>query len=651
MEKKILAVWITWFSLFLAGGQLRAELVGYRTAGWDPPYSAYGISFNGNDQSVQGYMHVAEGRPEVISNRTISPGEWHHIAFVVRQGNPGKSILEVYIDGLMESSREYNGTEVRGHDPTTSLYLGVRREDGGESFSGYIDEAAVFNHPLSREEIGNLYRQGNISFLPGPLQELSGSVPKARDLLQKGDYQEVLSYLPEKIAQYEAWKKQNPEPFKSYIHEVFADLYFMLAQAKEAAWASQEEIAALYQKGIEPGWLTQKNQGPVLAWLYVHMNDEEYQGIIGSLLDHNNDYLAGVIERAGEMMQGQEGQKAVAFLEDNLAAYHQWRQNHPFHEVLVDHRLPLAYYLLAQVRQGADVPEAEKIRAYMDSCAVPVNDYAEEQAQALLWLLAHQHLEECAEIIRSFTASKANEYVCKEIIRKAAQQLEEQKNWEVFQTLLDSLFAQGDRPYEWAVFVESCLQDRTNRWGQQYNRYLEEKPQVRFGRDRALAEQYAAEGNFEKAAALYEDLLKRAGTRADPGELTFQHCKCLFYAGDYQQVLPEIESFISGYKATHRNLVIEAMLLQGGAYAQLNKLDQAIDVYFKTIMEYPEIKDTPKICFLMGYCYMMQNKPQEAAEAFTIVTSLYPDSEYSGKARLCLLRLNNPVRGDSSDGS
>jgi tetratricopeptide (TPR) repeat protein len=617
----------------------------YNTIGWDPPYAAYCIGMNSSEQTPQGYMYICSGRPEVITRQIIPPGEWHHISFVVRKTEPEKNVFEIYIDGVLQTSQEYIGVELGGHDPDTCLYIGSRREDLNETFSGYIDEVTVFSHSLSQKEVEILYQQGHVSFLPEPLQEIYISMQKAQSMIEKGKHQEVIPYLSKTIERYEKWKIENPDVFKTYIHHIFADIYFLLAQVKEETDTPKEEIVSLYKRGIEPGWLTRSNQGPVLSWLNSHVTSKEYEDIIASLLEHNNDYLAGISEYAKDMIQRQQEERAVRFLEDNLAAYDHWREKHPYHEVVVDCRLPLAYYLLAQARLAAGTSETEQTQAYQNTCQIPVENYIKEQSQAFLWLLKNQHADEYTEIIRAFTRSKSDHSVCKEIIQNISQTLEEQKNWEAFQMFLDELFTQTEEPFKWAVFVESCLQDSTNRWGRQYFSYLEEKPEIRFGRDWEMAKQYAAEGNFEQAAALYQDLLKRSSEKGNRGELAFERCKSLFYAGHYEEALTEMESFILTYKGSHRNLVIETMLMQSNAYVQLDKLNKAIDVFYTMMTEFPEVKEMPQISFLMGYCYMMQNKNEAAAEAFQIVTQLYPNSDYSGKARLCLLRLHDTQEG------
>ena len=183
----------------------------------------------------------------------------------------------------------------------------------------------------------------------------------------------------------------------------------------------------------------------------------------------------------------------------------------------------------------------------------------------------------------------------KNVAANVCNYFELKKNWAKYEQFLDTLFAEAKYPYDWTVFVESCLSDKTNRWAKEYFNYLDSRPRLKFSRDCLTAQRYAADEKFLKAAELYRDIMNRCGPEDDKGAFEFQVCRCSFEGGQYRQAIPELERFIRNNKATHRSLVKEAMLMKGRALIQLGELDKAVDSFFTMMIEYPETKEAPDI--------------------------------------------------------
>lgn len=87
----------------------------------------------------------ADGKPvlEVVSKRAMTPGEWHHVAAVVR-GNRGF----LYVDGAEDAAAERTGAPALS---TAPFSLGTAGHDG--SFFGRLDEVRLWGRALSPEEI------------------------------------------------------------------------------------------------------------------------------------------------------------------------------------------------------------------------------------------------------------------------------------------------------------------------------------------------------------------------------------------------------------------------------------------------------------------------------------------------------------------
>lgn len=202
------------------------------------------------------------------------------------------------------------------------------------------------------------------------------------------------------------------------------------------------------------------------------------------------------------------------------------------------------------------------------------------------------------------------------------------------------MFRQSILTY-WAVFVESCLSNKTNQWAKEYFNYIDRNPKLKFIRDCDVAEKSVIEGQFKKAAELYRDIVTRCKPEDDKTSFEFKLCECLYKAEEYRQVIPLFENFIANNKVTHRNLVKKAMLMKGCARIELNEIDKAVDDFFILMIEYPGTKEATETNYFLGYCYMLQGKFRDAEEAFNSLLKSYPESTYTEKARRHLTRIKD----------
>jgi hypothetical protein len=90
----------------------------------------------------------AGGRPvlEVVSKKAVSPGEWHHVAAVVK-GNRGV----LYVDGAEDAASDRTGAPATS---TVPLSLGHAGHEG--FFHGRLDEVRLYGRALAPEEIRSL---------------------------------------------------------------------------------------------------------------------------------------------------------------------------------------------------------------------------------------------------------------------------------------------------------------------------------------------------------------------------------------------------------------------------------------------------------------------------------------------------------------
>ena len=86
------------------------------------------------------------------SSLAITDDAFHHVA-VTKSGNT----VTFYVDGVAETTGPY----VTSFSFGTNAAIGARADNGTGSFAGRIDEVAVFNRPLSEDDILALRSSGN----------------------------------------------------------------------------------------------------------------------------------------------------------------------------------------------------------------------------------------------------------------------------------------------------------------------------------------------------------------------------------------------------------------------------------------------------------------------------------------------------------
>jgi len=562
---------------------------------------------------------------------TLGSG-WHHVAVTIDADN---NTILLYLDAKVIAKNTAATLKPSDLGNTTYNWLGRSQYAWDPYFNGSLDDFRIYNHALSTNEVTGLFCW---SLFP-PSHILLQTVRDAEVILKKKSPKRALAFIEEKIAEYKRWTKTDDSGLAQKV--LSSELYFLLAEAEETAAVPKEDVVSAYKRAVESGGLLPPRLGSVLIWLYENVDIEDYEDIVQSFIENNSNYLREAAKKAEMMVRQQKSKAAVRFLEDNLTSYAHWREKHPYDDVSAEHALPEIYFWLAKAKEAGGAPKKEITDAYSKAFKPLQFAYVPEQSAALIWLFENGCTNEYREIIKSFTQSRDVEDHFTHVVRKICKDFESKKDWDFFERFLNTLFAEAKYPYDWAMVVESCLNDKTNRWAKAYFNYLNTKPAIKFGRDCKAAEQYMADGNFKKAAELYQDIVSRCGPEDDKGAFEFQLCKCLFEGGQYREAIAKFESFIANNKAMHKSLVKEAMLMKGRAHIQLAEIDKAIDAFLTLMIEHPETKKAPETSFFIGYCYMLQGKFEQAREALNLVVKDYPENSYANRASICLNRIKN----------
>lgn len=572
----------------------------------------------------------------------IPQDEWAMVAVVIE---PDKATAYVYSEkgGLQQSVNRVM------HIPQTLYNVKLGWDDYGKGsplaqaverrFKGLIDEVAIFDHALSFDQIGQVSTKGVGWFIAAPeIRGLIDAVEKAELMLKEHSFTEAIGFVERKIKECVRWREENAEE-AGKVDEVVSQFRFQLAEAKNAVGAPKSETAEEYKQAIGSGLVSWSRQGLALAWLHEKISTDEYEDIIQTLLQNNSNYLRGVATQAEMMIGNQRPEAAIRFLELNLGAYEHWREKQPFDNIAAEDRLPELYFRLGAAREAAGSSKAGTADAYSKTFSPSCLNYVSERTAALIWLLENERDSEYRRAIKLATLSLVVKDELKEVLSKVCEHFESRKDWVKFKQFLNTLFAEEKGRSIWVGLMESCLGGETYWLRERYHNYLEREPGLKLARDCVVAEKYAANEQFEKAAELYRDITNRCGPEDNKRAFEFQLCKCLFQAGRYREAISELEGFIANSTGTSRALVKEAILMKARTQIHLGEPEKAIDSFFTLMMEYPEMEEIPESTFFVGYCYMLQGKFKAATEAFDCVIRGCPISPYVSRARQWITRI------------
>ncbi|MHC4645626.1 MAG: LamG-like jellyroll fold domain-containing protein [Planctomycetota bacterium] len=571
-------------------------------------------------------------------------GRWNHLAFVK---DAAAGIQKAYLDGKVVAEKT-DAFMLMG--PIRFARIGIATDRAGDQFCGKMDDMRIYSRALSQNEIDLLCH-------PDPtLQMMAETVQQGQAAIAQKNFGKAAALIEKRIAEAEKAARKNSINNIAYYKELYFDLGFLLARAKEGANLPRKDFEAAYKRALEQGTPSSSNCASVLLWLLDHGSKQEREGIVDFLNKNNEDYLRQVSASAREMVRDGQSKAAARFLDDNLAVFSQWRAKHPDADVISAQMFPDAYFWLAKAREGAGASKKDIADAYSGTFAPSRFNlsgppeaqsgterrfsYISHQVAALMWLVNNECIEELTAAVRPFTQKRGVAEPWASAVRSICRDLESKKDWDGSERFLDALFGEAQYPFEWSVFVESCLANKTNRWARKYSEYLNGNPQFLRGRDRNLADKYVAEGKSEQAVKVYQAILDRCEP-AEKREIEFELCNCMFSAGRYREVIPKLEAYITTYRETDQSRLEEIMLLKARAFMHLGELDKAIDSCSALIAAFPRTKQVAAARFLMGYCHMLRGAREKAAETLGLVTQEYPGSSYASKAKLCLARLKS----------
>jgi hypothetical protein len=106
-----------------------------------------------------GELTVYAGGPYIKTTALVNDNQWHHVAAVMTDdGSPNVSEIELYIDGVLQTTVNSPGSvnTVGSYDVLIGAFWNVSSPSG--FFKGMIDDVRIYSQVLTNVEILNLYQ-------------------------------------------------------------------------------------------------------------------------------------------------------------------------------------------------------------------------------------------------------------------------------------------------------------------------------------------------------------------------------------------------------------------------------------------------------------------------------------------------------------
>lgn len=640
-----------------------------------------GVSDNVN--KATGVLRVNIGMQVNVDGSTcVANNMWHHVVAVIEDdGSPSVDEVKLYVDGLPDEVTTDSIQLIDTATEANNVTLGTKTYGRGKSRAFFLlDEVAVFDHALTEMEIAQIYRTNIAYNSSSDFADVKEKIKGVENLLEKNNYQQALTMIEElRVLLGNSGRHHNKGADRKY--ELFApDIYFLLANAKESSGVAPKEITEYYKLAAQTNATILKipRQGAALYWLHKHLSKEEYQNIVQTLIKENVVFFASVVNMSEFVSNNEKKDDAVTFLEANLSAYNECKQNYAFSKITSEDMLPKVYFCLGKVKESAGKPDEEVIEAYLKTFLPSRISYKNERMSVLLWLIEKQYDDEMSKLIKHYakTPKIIDLNINKKMRKKKIERMEgrvgtsyflgeftvsgdekafmqtvldvftffeSNKDWKNFEYILNLLCEEVQDPDGWMELTSRSIKKNIPEWSTRLAEYRESNtsPRYRYIHDIRLAQNNVTEGRYAQAYDLYEKMLTYCKDEEVRKEVKFDSLECIFLSGKYTEAIPKLDAFIDEYKKSDRLFVIDAMLMKGRSQIQVGEVDKAIDTFSAIMFEYPNSYVTEDVNFFIGYGYLLQNNFNAALLTFESLVEEYAGSPYAKKAKKYMDRIRS----------
>ncbi len=197
---------------------------------------------------------------------SVDDGKWHHVVGVY-----DGSKMSLYVDGALDASQKASGKIAINDEP---VCIGENSEEGRRCFKGLMDDVVILNHALDVEAVKRLHREGPVFLMPGTMAD--EFVQEAGQMVATLAAKEAVATLSRKISEYTQSQGDANEGSVYRDRYVSPDVYFLLAQAKEAASVPGSEVTGAYLQVVKQVPYRTHHVIDALLWLSEHLPVDEY---------------------------------------------------------------------------------------------------------------------------------------------------------------------------------------------------------------------------------------------------------------------------------------------------------------------------------------------------------------------------------------
>ncbi len=244
-----------------------------KTAGFDKDHQVLAAAGNTVCWRLQRIVNtdtvgfICAGIEGVNGTIPLNDNVWHHIVGVY----DGQKLC-LYIDGQLNASKDAAGEIIAGDYP---VYIGENPEWPMCSFTGCIDDVAIYNHALSAAEVAELQtKDTNVN-----LRKLKKTPAEADAVNASQGEDNAINFIEGRIGEIETWFNSDSNKPDEVAFKL-PNPYLKRAKVKNDANSTSQELVDAYKQAVLEPAQTRPNSIEGLLWLRKHLNSSDYSAFV-----------------------------------------------------------------------------------------------------------------------------------------------------------------------------------------------------------------------------------------------------------------------------------------------------------------------------------------------------------------------------------
>ncbi len=153
-----ITMWVKWEDKSAAGVSGWANLFTLNDSTGNGDNGVFWVQHNDDNTRFEfALTTTGSGRQFIYSNTVPAEGQWYHLACVY-DGNPSRKRMMIYVNGVLEATKNNISGTIAGFSPSTRLNMGrwSNPQNNFRHFNGNLDEVSIWKVALTASQVAGM---------------------------------------------------------------------------------------------------------------------------------------------------------------------------------------------------------------------------------------------------------------------------------------------------------------------------------------------------------------------------------------------------------------------------------------------------------------------------------------------------------------